>query len=334
MPTENFVEFLVKEYPSIFILILGILVIILDKVKSIKAMKFEAEMDYTHQDNKLYKIGLALIIMGIVLSIFSYATNNYPTYITLNGEIKYEDGTPARFAHIKVGEEIIETNDLGQFSFSNVSRNICSISYKFSNLDFISQSITISYLDIWSKWIPIIIKNPIYIIKGSIKNEYNQPLPNAVVSVGNATTNTEIDGSYTINNVSYNVKTNLFDKIRVSYKNKLRYEKILRISPIEYKEEILIRDINLSSLANIKVSGIVSNLDDEPIMDAYVEIDNKSSITDNNGKFGFPIVSRNVTHWKVTIDGYDEAGMLYCPLNEPPYLYDRYCLNDIRLNNY
>ena len=335
MSWENIVATLIKDYPSILFILLGIVIIILDQVKSIKAIQIEAEMaDDNQKDHRLFKMGLILIIMGSVISILAYAKDNYPEAITLNGEIIYDDGTPARFAYLKIdGKLPVEVDRFGKFTISNVSRNVGFIYYKLKNLDFIPEQIYISHLDIYKKYIPIKIVRTAYTIKGTINDEYNEPLYNAVVSIGNNTDTTDEDGSYSIDNICYDLKTDTLCKISVLYDNKLRYQKNSKILPKEYKEDTLVRNISLSSLSRTDICGIVSNVNDnEPVVNATVEIDMINDTTDNNGHFLIKDISRNTTRWKVITTNTTKEGDLYCDLDAVPHRYDRICVNDIKLN--
>jgi hypothetical protein len=321
----EFIKWLIVNYPSLLLLVLGIIVIILDYVKSIKSLKTEVELDPKKGKN-LLKIGLALICMGIILSALSY----YSQHVTVYGEIKYWDGTPAKFAAIKIKNmEPTNADDHGEFTIKNVSRNTDGLSYRISGLDYIPVHLYISHLDLWKHHITIDIEKPVYTIKGIVYDENNAPLEGAVISIGNMTA-TSMEGYYFINNACYNPKTGEFCRIKVSNDDILRYSKILQVSPLEYTQPTLIRNINLSSLRNAIVFGEVSYRD-EPVKDAQVEIDGKKDVTDANGEYSIKKVSRGTKVWKVTINGNSTEGYIYNQLNIPPHIYYKAIENNIFL---
>lgn len=334
MPSETieFIKWLIANYPSLLLLLIGIFLIIFDYVKSIKAFSVDIEKQTTepHKSDKLFKIGLALMIMGVGLSTITYIWVEYPQYITVDGRIKYWDDEPVRFALIKVeNNPPVRADYNGEFTIKNVSRNAYEILYSIRGLDYIPQDLHISSLDLWTHNATIIVTKPVYVVNGRVSNENNVPLDGAVVSMGNEASTTN-DGYYTIEKVSYNPKTEEFCRTNISYEGILRYSKRLRVASSEYTQDMLTRNIDLSSPRSTKVFGRLS-YNDIPVGNAQVEVDGKKGITDSNGNYSIQGVSRKARLWKVIIDGNSTEGDIYSQLDIPPFIYDREVRNDINL---
>jgi hypothetical protein len=343
MPTTSesfeFIKWLIAYHSDVFLLFIGIFIgiilITFDYIKSIKSVAAEVQFKDLGS-RRLSQLGLLLILGSIVFFVLSYAGQNYyPQYLTVNGEIKYWDERPARYAYIKIGGmEPVKSNDFGIFTKTNVPRNADNLSYNIGDLGYIQVPFYIPCMDLLTHDIDIKINKPEYIITGTIYNENNMPLDRAEVSIGNRNDTTSY-GLYSIMDVCYDPRLAEKYKINVTYRGKLRYSMNLRVSSKEFAQEELSRNITLSHPLTTTVFGQV-HYNDRPVANALVEIDGKNDSTDVNGNYSIRGVSRTEKSFKVIYNGISKE--IEFPLDGessilsvPPFLYTSTYPNPIYL---